>query len=210
MTLQTQTPVLHLPFEIMAFGLETQGLLQQPVDSVHPAAANSLSKIHIEFGTEAHMHFAVASKAQAIAITTEIVSHRRDQAKAQAKGFKAIIAGGSGSPMVERRECAGLSQRRGKIIERDELPGSSRYTVAQRHGFDKRQIKAVGRTIFCHWQYFVVIYAFQRNHIDPNGQSVALRHRDSVQNLPKVAAAGDGIKFGRNQAVEADIDAPHA
>lgn len=210
MTLQTQTSVLHLPLEIMAFGLETQSLLQQPVDGVHSAVANSLSKIHIEFRTEAHMHFAIACKAQAIAITTEIVSHRCDQAKAQAERFEAVIAGGASGPMVERRKCAGLPQRCDKFIERDELSGSPRHAIAQRHGLDKRQIEAIGRTIFRHRQYFVVIYAFQRNHIDPNGQFAAFRRCDPIQNLPKIAAAGNGIKFGRNQAVEADIDAPHA
>lgn len=210
MTVQPQAPILHLPLEIMALGLQAQSLLQQPVDSVQPSATNGFTEIDMEFGAEAHMNFAVTCEAQAVAIAAEIVRHRRNQAYTQAERLKTIIASRPSGTMVEWRNLLGFPQGFDKLVERDELPGSPGNAVAQRHGLDQPKVEAIGGTIFCHRQQFAVVDASQRNHIDADGQPSSFCRSNSTQNLLKVTATRQRAKSCGVEAIEADIDATHA
>jgi hypothetical protein len=75
MTVKSQIPILQLSFEIMTFGFESQRLLKQSVDSVEPSCADGILEINMEFRPEAHMHLAIASQAQPVAIAAKIVGH---------------------------------------------------------------------------------------------------------------------------------------
>lgn len=111
--------------------------------------------------------------------------------------------------MVNRRQRGVFQKRTDKVIEWNKLPGAPRYAIPQRHGFDQGEIEAIGGAIFRHWRNFIVIHAFQCDHIDPNAQSIGLSDLNPVQNLVKVTAASDGTELSRDKTVEADIDATH-
>jgi hypothetical protein len=49
----------------------------------------------MEFGSQAHMHLAIAGQTQAVSIATEVVRHRRYQTQPKTQWFKSVIAGRS-------------------------------------------------------------------------------------------------------------------
>ncbi len=111
--------------------------------------------------------------------------------------------------MVQMCDFSGFLKWCDKFFQRDELPGAPGYAIAERHGFNQGQIQAVGCAIFRHWHDFVIVDTFQRDHVDPNGQTAAPCCSDPVHNLTKVTTTGDRSKFRRIEAVHADIDPAH-
>lgn len=86
----------------------------------------------------------------------------------------------------------------------------SRHAIAQRHGFDNRQIEHVSSAIFSHWQQIRLVLIFKRDHIDFYSDAIRFRCGDTAQNLVQVATPRNIAKNVSIEAVHADIDAANA
>ncbi len=94
--------------------------------------------------------------------------------------------------------------------ERQVLLGAVAVDLAERHGFDQSQIEPLGTGPGDHAVELVVVDALQSDHVDLDVQPGRLGRGNAGHHLLVFAPTRDGLKSGRVERVERDVDPAHA
>ena len=190
---------------------QAQGLLQQSVNGFHAIFPHSLAEIDMHRRAQAHIDLAIGRKAQAVAVVTKIVAHRRNQAKPEPQWRDVPIAGRARAAVRQRFQFEPVPQWCDKIIHWNVAICRSATAFAQWHGFDQREV-------ISHWQrkirplrqfriWFSFLSAtmliFMRKPMRCGGAN-------AFQNLRQIATSGDRLEGLGFQAVEAYVDSAEA
>jgi len=110
----------------------------------------------------------------------------------------------------DRGEGIVVLQRKEKLIGRNMGQLPIRANVAERHGFDDRQIMIVSRAIFDHRQQVGLVEIAQCDHVDLDPNTRFFRRFYPIENDLHIGAASNLGKTVGVERVHADIDPPHA
>src|SRR5690606_14604 len=152
--------------KVMRAGFASQGQINQAVDRADAALAQRCAQIDVILLAKTHVDPPLDRQPDAIACRAEIVAKRRDEAKRHRAVLDTEIARGSACSLVKRIKSALRAQRRDEAVERNIMIASVALDLAERHGFNKRQITACPPAIIEHGQKLVFVESGKRHHVD--------------------------------------------
>ena len=201
-------PVDH---EVMALGLAADGFIKRSIDGgvVRFSPADHGFQIGLVFLAQAHEQLPGRRQPHAVAAFAKVVRERRDEAQLQAKLLNMDIARRATGAVRQIGERVALRQIVAHARQRQILVHPVLADLAQRHGFDQRQIMATGSGELHQRFDFIGIFMGQCHgvefHLQPGGRG----SRDAIKHLGQAAPAGDAGEFFSVQRVDADVDAAH-
>ena len=82
--------------------------------------------------------------------------------------------------------------------------------IAERHGFNQRQVHSAAVRPLKHVLGLVLVHALERHHVDLDRKTGGLRRVDAGQHFFQIAPTRDRTEFLRIARIERDVHAPHA
>ena len=147
--------------------------------------------------------------AYAVALLTEVMGHRGDEADLAARLPDVDVMGGAAGAHRHVVEGPALLQLGPQLAERQILVDAIRADLAQRHGLDQRQRHAA-RVRKADELVDLGLNALQRHHVELDGKPRDASGFDAIQNQVQRAAAGDRRETGGIERVQGDVDASDA
>ncbi len=159
---------------------------------------------------KAHVKLAGCRNADPVAIRTKIARERRDQAQTRDSSGKREIARRPSGFMRGLSEDEASLQCGPHLAERQEAICPVIIDNTQRHSLDQREVEALIRAPGKHIADFIAVQPLERDHVDLDPETQALRSSNAVQNRFQSPHPGDETKFFRLACIETDIDPANA
>ncbi len=138
------------------------------------------------------------------------MAERGDEAELAAGLFNPSVAGRAGGAVGQRRQGPEGFQLAADVRERQVLVGPVFFDLAQRHGLDQGQVQARAVGPLDHRRDGLGVVVLERHGVDLDLQPGTLGRLDPGLDLGEVTAPGDPAERVRIQAVEGDVEPPHA
>ena len=177
---------------------------------IHRGVAQHAAQIGAVVLAEAHIQHARAGQAHAVAGFTKIMRHRRDETDPPPGFLDREIPRRAAGLVIRLLQRPAFPQPGADQGQRQVLVGAVVADLAHRHRLDQAEVEAVFAAPGDHAVELAFVHALHGHRVDLDVEPRGLGGEDAVQRRIDLPPAGERGEGRGVQAVEGDIDPPHA